>query len=428
MKKLLWLLLFSSIGFSEVNISPNMNLPVPIPGVTAGPDWAEDEVACYSAIDSHDHTPGKGVPITSSAININASFPLNNNALTSVKEIDYTSQSSISTAGSMYYVSPDLYFNDGNGNVVRITQNGSVSGSSGTITGLPSGTASASYQSGSGTFVFQSSTNVPANSSWASVRIAPQTASPNGITVKSVSPLSSSYNLTLPASVPGYTSLVSMDTSGTLSTVPYKAPTQQRFTSGSGTYTTPTNPSPLYIKIRMVGGGGGGGAGATTDGGNGTASTFGSSLLTANGGGGGQAVAGGNPGSGGTCTLNSPAYGTSIAGGMGGTGPRTGTGLVPAGFGAPSYFGGSTSTQTGGGGANGVTAPANSGAGGSGANSGVEGAGGGGSGCYIEAMINSPSSSYAYAVGSHGAGGASGGATSGGSGGDGYIEVTEFYQ
>ena len=36
------------------------------------------------------------------------------------------------------------------------------------------------------------------------------------------------------------------------------APTQQVFTSGSGTYTTPTSPSPLYIEVIMVGGGAGG--------------------------------------------------------------------------------------------------------------------------------------------------------------------------
>jgi hypothetical protein len=34
------------------------------------------------------------------------------------------------------------------------------------------------------------------------------------------------------------------------------APTVQKFLSGSGTYTTPTSPSPLYIKVTMVGGGG----------------------------------------------------------------------------------------------------------------------------------------------------------------------------
>ena len=43
----------------------------------------------------------------------------------------------------------------------------------------------------------------------------------------------------------------------TNSTVPaINAPTVQTFLSGSGTYTTPTSPTPLYLKVTMIGGGG----------------------------------------------------------------------------------------------------------------------------------------------------------------------------
>ena len=64
-------------------------------------------------------------------------------------------------------------------------------------------------------------------------------------------------------------------------------PTQQIFTSGSGTYTTPAGVK--WIRVRMVGGGGGA-YGALAGGGNGNAgavggsTTFGSSFLTAGGG------------------------------------------------------------------------------------------------------------------------------------------------
>jgi hypothetical protein len=60
------------------------------------------------------------------------------------------------------------------------------------------------------------------------------------------------------------------------------APSIQKFTSGSGTYTTPTGV--LYLRVRMAGGGGGGsGSGSASygTGGNGGNSTFGSSFLTA---------------------------------------------------------------------------------------------------------------------------------------------------
>jgi len=66
----------------------------------------------------------------------------------------------------------------------------------------------------------------------------------------------------------------------------FTAPSVQKFTSGSGTYTTPAGVK--RIRVRMVGGGGGGAGGGSTygAGGNGGDTTFGSSLLVAGGGGG----------------------------------------------------------------------------------------------------------------------------------------------
>jgi hypothetical protein len=212
---------------------------------------------------------------------------------------------------------------------------------------------------------------------------------------------------------------------------PY-SPTVQRFTSGSGTYTTPANVQ--YIKVRMVGGGGGGsGSGSSTpatpptDGGT---TTFGSSLLTANGGSHGASFSAG--GSGGNVVVNSPAISIITASGGSGGGysaNATSSASLPGGSGGGSYF---SSVGTGGGQDAGNNAPANSGAGGAGAGSGStsgsDGGAGGGAGGYVEAIISSPSSTYSYSVGSGGSGGSAG--TSGyvgGNGGSGVIEVEEYY-
>jgi hypothetical protein len=215
------------------------------------------------------------------------------------------------------------------------------------------------------------------------------------------------------------------------------APTQQRFTSGSGTYTTPANV--LYIRIRMVGGGGGGSGSGTATGavaGAGGNTTFGSSLLTCGGGGGGifGTTGGAGGGAGGSATLNSPAFGTALTGGSG-TGNCFHTASTSNFGGAPgavSPFGGA-----GGGGQNqvvGSSAVANSGSGGGGGGdgnanlNGVAGTGGGAGG-FIDAIITSPSASYAYAIGASGTAGAAGtSGLAGGSGGSGYIEVTEYYK
>lgn len=214
------------------------------------------------------------------------------------------------------------------------------------------------------------------------------------------------------------------------------APTQQIFTSGSGTYTTPDGVS--YIKIQIVGGGGGGGGGGVSTagtGGTGGTSSFGGGIISCTGGSGGSYGAYG--GTFGSATISSPAYGSAMPGSYGDPGTFINTNSVSASFtasggnGGASFFGGQ-----GGGGPNGSAGQpggTNTGAGGGGggragttlaASSGA----GGGSGGYAEAYIDSPSSSYAYTVGTGGSGGA---ATSyggtGGTGAAGIIIVTEYY-
>lgn len=213
-------------------------------------------------------------------------------------------------------------------------------------------------------------------------------------------------------------------------------PTVQRFTSGSGTYTTPVGVK--YIRVRMVGGGGGGGGSGTTSG---TASqsggntTFGSSLLIANGGSGGNRAS--TTAAGGSVTINSPALSiVSISGGNGqganiqNSSNTNATPLLNGGNGGSSLFGGngagSRYDNPGG------NAVSNSGGGGGGAgcdssNNNQTGSGGGAGG-YIEAIIVNPSSSYSYSVGSGGNGqGAGTAGQAGGSGGSGIIIVEEYY-
>ncbi len=203
-------------------------------------------------------------------------------------------------------------------------------------------------------------------------------------------------------------------------------PTVQKFTSSSGTYTTPANTS--YLQVCAVGAGGGGAGSGTASAGSGGAggnTTFGSSLLTANGGGGGSNT--GTPGTGGTATVAAPAIqqyaftgstgngasGINGSGGMGGSTPLGGAGGGGP-TGANAGTAGVTNTGSGGGG------------GGIGATGGA-GSGGGAAG-YLCANILSPSATYSYAVGAAGttgSAGTSGGA--GGAGGSGYIVVTEYY-
>lgn len=213
-------------------------------------------------------------------------------------------------------------------------------------------------------------------------------------------------------------------TSTTQGVVFRKAPTIQKITSGSGTYTT--SAGALYLKLRMTAGGGGGGGSGLTGGtgGNGGNSTFGTSLLTTTGGVGGVFNAQGS--SGGTATVSSPAISIlDVAGSNGGTAEQARTfayggsgGSNPISAVAPmSNATAGLSGKLGGGGA-----------GGSGGATAIITGSGGGAGAYIEAIIPNPSATYSYAVGSGGAGGTAGtSGFAGGAGGNGFIEITEFY-
>lgn len=215
-----------------------------------------------------------------------------------------------------------------------------------------------------------------------------------------------------------------------------KAPTMQKFTSGSGTYTLPTSPSPIYIVVRAIGGGGGGGGSGTAatsgnTGGSGGNTTFGTSLIVANGGSGGASYNIGDGGTGGSASLGSGPAGDNIQGGDGQTGFLATVSTVDfaGGQGGSSCLGGGGAGRAAAGSAGKTT----SGGGGGGAGiagviSGAAGGGGGSGGCVL-ATILTPSATYSYAVGAAGAAGTA--ATSGfagGAGGTGELIVYEYYQ
>lgn len=206
-------------------LSPNMNLPIPTVGVDPGPDWADNLNSSLSVIDQHDHTSGNGVQITPSGISINADFSQQNNNLTMIKSARFFPQSAVLAGGSdlgcLYEVDDDLYYNDGIGNQIRITQSGAVAGTPGSIANLVS-PASASYVSADSTFVWESDSNTPANMDAASYILRNLTANSKGLTLAPPNAMGSDYSITLPA-LPVSTQALNMTTSGTIGTITYDA-------------------------------------------------------------------------------------------------------------------------------------------------------------------------------------------------------------
>lgn len=203
---------------SNTTISPNMNLIVPVVGTDPGPDWANNVNASLGIIDQHNHSPGSGVPITPAGLNINSDLTFQNNNLISARAVIFSPQVSplslASDIGCIYESGVDLWYNDAAGNQIQITANGSVTGASGTITGLPSGTASASFAGG--TFTFESATATPATMAVGPLIIGTSTASSKTVTLTPASGQASDYTLTLPAAAPVANQILQSDVSGNL--------------------------------------------------------------------------------------------------------------------------------------------------------------------------------------------------------------------
>lgn len=217
-----------------------------------------------------------------------------------------------------------------------------------------------------------------------------------------------------------------------LSTASNYLPTIQKFTSGSGTYTTPAGCT--WIRVRMVGAGGGGTGSGTAAGsasGSGGTTTFGTTLLSASGGAGGSWASG--PNAGGAASLGSGPIGIALQGGYGAA-LNDGTGTVQrpsGGHGGSTPFGGAgAGGQVNQAGSAGITNTGSGGGGGGGFSNVAEVATGqgGGAGGFVDAIITAPSATYAYAVGGAGTAGTAGtNGFAGGAGGSGLIIVEEHY-
>jgi hypothetical protein len=207
------------IIYAQVTTSPNMGLRIPVVGQDPGPDWANNINASLTIIDGHNHTPGSGVPIPPAGLNINSDLTFQDNNATNLRSGRFYPQSaplSLGTdLGAIYESGVDLWYNDGNGNQIRLTQSGSIVGTAGSITGLPSGTASASYSSGA--FTWQSATNTPATMNVGPLVVGDQVANSNTVTISPNSGIAANYNLSLPAALPGALNYVTLDNIGNLS-------------------------------------------------------------------------------------------------------------------------------------------------------------------------------------------------------------------
>lgn len=121
---------------------PNMGFPVPQVSGEPGPQYASDVNQALSIIGAHNHLPGFGVPVPSQALLINSDLSFGTNNAINMRSVRFVSTTATSGTdiGCIYVKGVDLYFNDLNANVVRITAQGGLS-TTGLSAGLVSSTA-----------------------------------------------------------------------------------------------------------------------------------------------------------------------------------------------------------------------------------------------------------------------------------------------
>jgi hypothetical protein len=186
-------------------MSNSMGLTIPTASQTPGPDYANEVNADLTLVAEHDHTSGKGVQVPAAGLNINTDLPFGSNDATELRSARFTEQSAPLAAGTdvgcVSDVLGDLYWNNGDGVPVKITDGDALNASAiGGFTGLAGTTGAATYASGPGSFEFTSSPGVPAT-----VKVGPLVSENAAGRQVTISPPAGTgnYGLTLPTGLPG---------------------------------------------------------------------------------------------------------------------------------------------------------------------------------------------------------------------------------
>jgi hypothetical protein len=200
-------------------ISPNMSLVVPTTAVEPGPAFANDVNASLNIIDSHNHSPGSGVQIQPSGLNISSDLTFQDNNALDLRSCRFFNNSSplsgAADIGCIYEAGGELYYNDASSNQVQITKSGSVNATS---SGISSGTASAAFSGG--VLVVNQASNTPGNIQAGSILIGDNVPASNFVTLAAPGSLAANYTLTFPGSLPGSgVTFLTVDSSGNIGDV-----------------------------------------------------------------------------------------------------------------------------------------------------------------------------------------------------------------
>jgi microcystin-dependent protein len=200
-------------------LSPFMNLPIATVGSEPGPTYAFDVNNSFTLVDSHNHTPGQGVPVTPAGLNINTNLSFQSNQAIALGATVYTALSAATSTLQAISVAPgsesptpiqDLWYTDSAGNKIQITAGGTLAAAAAAIPGE-------SYSAGTFYWKQGAGSTTPANFDIGSITLRPNVALTTfGVILGPPSSIASQYNVNLPI-LPTSTSFLAIDTSGNMS-------------------------------------------------------------------------------------------------------------------------------------------------------------------------------------------------------------------
>lgn len=194
----------------------NMGITLPEVGITPGPSWATLLNAAFARVDIHDHSTGKGLLIPTAGLNINADVGINTYKLLNTGSLNLTQQSADDGLSStIYNKNGDLFYKNGTGAVVKIT-NGSglnLSATGGFGGDYGSGDEIAKYTTSTTLYEFNKDLTTLAKVALSDLKIANFTDNTKYLTLKAQGVVAG--NLYLPSTLPADGELYPMIIAGT---------------------------------------------------------------------------------------------------------------------------------------------------------------------------------------------------------------------
>jgi hypothetical protein len=199
-----------------------MGLITPIVGSDIGA-WGDKLNTICAQVDNHDHTDGKGLPITPDAMNIDDDLSMAGNGLTATGLVEFAAIAALTTGLTTLFVSAadnELYWRNASGTNVKLTLASSINTSlvGGIVGDYSSVGAQVAYDDANKVYTFKTQTSTWARLASGPVRIYEYNTSETVYAEIAVAAaLAASYTITLPAALPGAQVAMQIAADGTVS-------------------------------------------------------------------------------------------------------------------------------------------------------------------------------------------------------------------